>query len=128
MRCLSIKQPWAHAIIHLGKNIENREWPTSYRGLLAIHASKGTDNLNAYDLKDWSVEFGVEFPKPDAYTLGAIIGVVDLVDCLPLAKVEDQPWADGPWCFLLANPRPITPFPCRGALSLWLPPKGFVFP
>ena len=32
MKCLSIRQPWAWAIIHAGKDIENRCWPTSYRG------------------------------------------------------------------------------------------------
>jgi len=41
-RALSILQPWAHAIVHLGKRIENREWRNgcSYRGEILIHASK----------------------------------------------------------------------------------------
>jgi hypothetical protein len=28
---------------------------------------------------------------------GAIIGPVDLIDCVPLEKVEGQPYANGPW-------------------------------
>lgn len=37
---LSIRQPWAWAILHAGKTIENREWPRcSYRGPIFIHAS-----------------------------------------------------------------------------------------
>jgi ASCH domain len=43
MKALSIRQPWAWAILRAGKRIENREWraPPSYRGPLLIHASKG---------------------------------------------------------------------------------------
>lgn len=38
---LSIRQPWAWAILHAGKRIENREWRggCSYRGPVLIHAS-----------------------------------------------------------------------------------------
>lgn len=40
LKALSIRQPWAHAIVHLGKTIENRDWRgCSYRGPILIHAS-----------------------------------------------------------------------------------------
>jgi hypothetical protein len=29
---------------------------------------------------------------------GAIIGSVDLIDCVPLENVEGQPYANGRWC------------------------------
>ena len=29
MKALTIKQPWAWAIIHAGKDIENRDWVTA---------------------------------------------------------------------------------------------------
>ncbi len=50
-RALSILQPWAHAIVHLGKRIENRDWRTgcSYRGEILIHASKGIGSIDAFD-------------------------------------------------------------------------------
>ncbi|MFL6864136.1 MAG: hypothetical protein ACJ8DZ_14170 [Allosphingosinicella sp.] len=38
---LSIRQPWAHAILHLGKDIENRGRCHRHRGLTLIHASAG---------------------------------------------------------------------------------------
>jgi len=38
---LSIRQPWAWAIVHAGKDIENRNWPTRFRGRFLIHAAKG---------------------------------------------------------------------------------------
>jgi hypothetical protein len=42
-KALSIRQPWAYAICHLSKRVENRAWkhPPSYRGPLLIHASAG---------------------------------------------------------------------------------------
>lgn len=40
MKALSIRQPWAWMILHAGKDIENREWPTRFRGRVLIHASK----------------------------------------------------------------------------------------
>jgi hypothetical protein len=39
MKAMSIKQPWVHAILHEGKDIENRSWQRSFRGWVAIHAS-----------------------------------------------------------------------------------------
>ena len=35
---LTVRQPWASAIICVGRDVENRTWSTSYRGLLYIRA------------------------------------------------------------------------------------------
>ena len=35
MKALTIKQPWAWAILHGGKDIENRNWFTSVAGGVA---------------------------------------------------------------------------------------------
>lgn len=50
-RAISIMQPWAHAIVRLGKNVENREkWlGSSFRGPVLIHASKGVGSLDEFD-------------------------------------------------------------------------------
>ena len=40
MKVLSIKQPWASAIVYGLKDVENRNWQTSYRGPILIHSSK----------------------------------------------------------------------------------------
>lgn len=39
MRCLTLTQPWASLIAFGAKHIETRNWSTSYRGPLAIHAA-----------------------------------------------------------------------------------------
>jgi len=40
MRALSVKQPWAWLIVNGYKKIENRNWPTSFRGRIYIHAGR----------------------------------------------------------------------------------------
>jgi hypothetical protein len=121
LRALTVVQPWAWAIIHGPANgpkklIENRSWATPYRGPLLIHAGKSLTRLGDY---------GPGEPEPKSLVFGAIIGVVELVDCVPLERVEGQPFAEGPWCWLLDKPRAITPFPCSGLMGLWNPPAGF---
>jgi hypothetical protein len=46
MRALSIRQPWAWAILHAGKDIENRDWKPGnparrFRGSFLIHGRDG---------------------------------------------------------------------------------------
>jgi hypothetical protein len=86
MRALTVRQPWAYAIIHLGKDVENRSRNIagSYRGPIAIHAGKRLDTAaldEAARLAGHSVSslIGLMADAP----LGAIIGVVDLVDVHP---------------------------------------------
>ncbi|MQA14935.1 MAG: ASCH domain-containing protein [Pseudonocardiaceae bacterium] len=56
MRALSIRQPWAWAILHAGKDVENRSWPIRHRERLVIHAAKTVDHqamvvaLRCYDV------------------------------------------------------------------------------
>ncbi len=118
IKALTICQPWAWAIVAGHKRIENRSWPTRYRGPLAIHA--GLSRRWLPEGEAFIRRQGIWLP-PDL-EFGAIVGLVDLVDCLPLAAVADDPWASGPVCWVLANPRPITPRPWRGALGLFSVP------
>lgn len=116
LRCLSVRQPWAWAIIHGPKRIENRSRPTNYRGQLLIHAAKAVDRLGDY---------GNGEPAKSELVFGAIIGIVDLIDCVSVEEVKSQPFAEGPFCWILDNVRAFTPFPCSGSLSLWKPPADF---
>jgi hypothetical protein len=122
---LSVRQPWAWAIIHAGKDIENRMWRhpnpgLRFRGPVCIHASSGLGREEFEDAID-SVELaagpGVRF-LPHAHELvrGAIIGVVDVVD---VVRQSSSPWWCGPVGLVLANPRPVTPIPCKGQLGFF---------
>lgn len=127
MKAVTIQQPWAHLIIHgyfdaqtgavRRKDVENRVWPCNYRGPLAIHAGKGLDYVKTtprerFGLKLWDLAFG------------AIVGVVEMHDCVPLAKCRDSQWAEGPYCHLYREPVAIDPVPAAGKQGLWtLPPE-----
>lgn len=119
MRALTVCQPWAWALIHGPKRIENRTWHTSYRGPLLIHAGKS---------KEWLIDLlndGTIVPM-DEVVFGAIIGRVDLVACVreTSEKVKEDLFAEGPWCWVMENPQPIEPIPARGSLGFW----GFDLP
>lgn len=118
MKCLTVCQPWPWGIIHGPKRIENRSWPTSYRGPLAIHAGKS---------KAWlqdSLPDGTRVPLQEM-EFGKIIGVVDLVGCVPIEQVADDPFAYGPWCWILQNPRALAvPIPYKGQLGLFEVPDA----
>lgn len=53
MKALSIRQPWAWMILHAGKDVENRNWCTDYRGWVAIHAAKGCTHDEFEDAMLW---------------------------------------------------------------------------
>lgn len=120
MKCLSIKQPWAWAIIHGGKPVENRSYPRKYRGPLLIHAGKTFDH-NGYA---WMIEnkgiLGLDIPNlgfPETYfKVGGIIGKVDMVDCVTR---YDSEWFFGKYGFVFKNPEPLPFQPCRGQLGIF---------
>lgn len=124
MKALAILQPWAWAIIHAGKDIENRSWPSTYRGPLLIHASKGMTNayfggasttINAILDETGS---GLWCPDPSDLQFGGIIGRVDMVDCV---RESDSPWFFGQFGFKLTNAA-VLPFrSLKGALGFFDP-------
>lgn len=114
-KALSIQQPWAYLILHHGKDIENRDWYTNYRGTILIHAGKKLDK-EAYEFI-----CGIGYPKlhlPPRIELpmGGIVGQVDIVGCV---KKWDSPWFEGKYGFVLENPKPLTLIPCRGKLGIF---------
>ena len=76
MKVLTIKQPWASLIVYGYKKYEFRSWKTNYRGKILIHAGLSLEKENGERFKDYSLE----------YTLGAIIGEAELVDCILVNK------------------------------------------
>lgn len=137
MRVLTVRQPWAWAIIHGGKTVENRTRNIAgdYRGPVAIHAGLAWDRFWPEDgpLEDAMLDEmhrrRHQEPWPWNEHRGAIIGVVDLVDVhwAPLGdSAAGEPWGeDECWHLVFANPRAIkTPISFRGGLGLrWLDPE-----
>ena len=127
MKALSIHQPWAWAILHAGKTVENRTWYTKYRGPLLIHTSKKKATYDREAKHDWLKLYGVVLPPWHELPTGAIVGVVKLVDCLQASQVDPSPWVEGPVCWVLANPRSFSePVPYRGAQGLFDVPDELI--
>lgn len=103
MKTISVLQPWASLIAIGAKRIETRSWQTTFRGPLAIHASKKrpprqgdlpwdtfstitnaiTKALGCWDCK-WS-----NIP------LGCVIATCRLVNCIKI-----NPFLSGQYCFI----------------------------
>lgn len=115
MKALSIQQPWAWAILHAGKNIENRQWNTRHRGEFAIHAS-------ALGQRYAPLPNGISAPPLNDLPASAIVGVAEVEDVI---TASDSPWFLGKYGFVLANVRPLAqPIPCKGNLYFWdVPPR-----
>lgn len=118
MKAISVRQPWADAILHFGKRIENRTWNTRYRGPLLIHAARqpAEDEDVARDfIARASGQFGANcIPAAEHY--GGIIARAVLVD---VVRESSSPWFTGPYGFVLADVEPVPFFPCRGMPGLF---------
>lgn len=120
MKAVTVCQPYAHLIALGEKRVENRTWPTRYRGPVLIHAGKS---------RAWLCG---DKPSPDM-AFGALVAVAQLVDCIDVRHIraggdccDKYPWiyghahTEGPWCWVLADVRPFDlPLPWKGALSLF---------
>lgn len=118
---LSIRQPWASAIVHSVKDIENRTWSHPTRGFICIHASRWTQKNFTEDSEDfWSLVsqrgIAAKLPKIENNHFGAIIGIAEIVDCVARSS---SPWFVGRYGFVLANAQPIQPIPVNGVLGFF---------
>jgi hypothetical protein len=120
-KALSIRQPWAWAIVNAGKDIENRTRRFNYRGPICIHAS-ATVKVIEY-IEDWARiyrRFDVRPPNVDdvrngSFT-GGIIATAEITDCV---ETSTSPWFQGPYGLVLANVQPVDFIPLKGALGLF---------
>lgn len=122
MRVITLRQPWAYAIVYLGKDIENRATNIAgtWRGPLAIHQGTRVDQEAMAVFRDQD-----NLPFPDLMTAsGVVLGATTLDDQhAPHPDVARCGfWAQpGAWHLQLGETRPIEPIPARGWLGLWHP-------
>lgn len=141
MRALTLTQPWATAILSMGKDIENR--PIAPRCIapgerFAIHAGLKVDDGDTWGIRHLLGQLPADLPK------GAIVGTVELVGwvrCVTpdpdnffdteglsdeqLASVLASPWrARASKCaWLLRAPRVLRgPIPFKGSQGIWTVP------
>ncbi|HEY0982806.1 hypothetical protein [Schlesneria sp.] len=120
---MTIKQPWVHAILHEGKDVENRSWKRDFRGWIAIHAG-GTPN------RDAGFPRGHRIPDLDTLDYSAICGVARIVNIVTKTRSKwfwrpDDGTINYGWVFGDVTPLP-KPIPCKGALQLWEVPTKVV--
>lgn len=121
-KALSVRQPWAYAILHLSKDVENRSWRPgntgmNFRGPVCIHASSGLGREEYEDAADSIRQIcGKAVPPARDLPRGAIVGTVEIVD---IVKESASPWFFGAIGLVLRNPQPITPIPAGGQLGFF---------
>lgn len=116
---LSIRQPWAWLILHGGKDIENRDWPTRVRGRILVHAAKGMTESEYEYAVDAAIANGADLrAMPDWKHMqrGGIVGSVEIVDCVAASA---SPWFIGGCGFVLRDPRPLPFVPYKGRLGFF---------
>lgn len=129
---LSLRQPWAWVVVHGGKNIENRKWPTKFRGPFLVHAAKGMTRDEYEDAVDFAhdVDPTIIVPEPKVLDRGGIVGVASVVGCIAPCCSQPpslfstvsckHPWhMPGQFGFLLADVAPLPFTPCRGMLGFF---------
>ena len=124
MKALSVRAPWWWAILH-GKPVENRDWPTRFRGRVWIHAGKwwklsGVKEDYA-DVAEMAKRDGFDWPDPCFAALhqsgGCIVGSVTVVDCV---TAHPSAFFVGEYGFVLRDPLfLIKPIPFKGALGFF---------
>lgn len=121
IRGLTLIRPWAWAVAHAGKDIENRTWePPRYMlgGFVAIHAGMKWDEDAASGIE---CELDICVPDEDAHPSGVIVAVARIAGIQ--RESFGSPWFCGPVGWQLRDVVRIEPVPCKGAQGLWvLPP------
>jgi hypothetical protein len=139
MRALTLIRPWCWAILHAGKDVENRSWPPMERLLgsrIAIHSGMKYDD-GAAGAIDGLTELG-SAPRNEEWPGGHIVGTVrvdgwvesigEVFDWQGIARSEAvkaarSPWFVGPIAWVLRDPVALAErVPCRGAQGLWTLP------
>ena len=149
MKAITVHQPWATLLALGEKQYETRSWATGYRGLIAIHASKSTDDLlNFFNWTEFVKKHGYTDPfsfntmahkaimkhyEPgfklfgEIHPTGCILAVGELVamhkGAPPELSYQERTFGNfghGRVAWELANMRRlVTPIPARGQQGLW---------
>lgn len=141
MRAFTVYQPYAYAIVAGLKGYETRPRRTNIRGRVAVHAGKKRLNVDGlFKLLNREINYGKAIRKKfdkEIETLnrviglvyGAVIGTVEIVDCIPVEDVVDSltereralgDYSPGRWAWVLKNPVMFdTPIRARGKQGWW---------
>jgi hypothetical protein len=120
---LTLHQPYAHAITHLGKKVENRCWtPPGHVRRILVHAGKADSPAGWVMLRQ--LGFAV---RPETVVASAIVAIAAVIwvckDAIDGGPCACSRWAvPGQYHWLLGTVWPLArPVPCAGRQRLWYP-------
>ena len=124
---LSIRQPWAWLIVNGYKDIENRDWPTTFRGNLLVHAgitlTRKYYNETCAEL-DAAGLLPPDLPSFEAMLRGGFVGRTHIVDCI---EEHASPWKqEGTHGFVLEGSEVMDFVPYRGRLGFFNVPNQVI--
>jgi hypothetical protein len=137
IKAISLYPPWSEFIKLGAKRYETRSWQASYRGLIAIHASKRWTD----EEKEAAAMLHRQFPAIPLIenpTLGAVLCICRMLDCVrtesisPSVSAHERAvggWATGRWAWEMEVLEVFdTPIPLRGQQGLfdWEFPTDFL--
>ena len=123
MMALTICDPYPEMILDGSKRVENREWYTTYRGWVLVHAGKSREWMEPGDFKT--------YPN---LAWGAIVGRMEVIGCYHIRRImagefDQHPrlfWlrghehTHGGFCYVIDRRQRLrSPVPARGAMGLW---------
>jgi hypothetical protein len=117
LKAITLHRPWGYAIVHFGKDIENRTWrcPLPVCAYIAIHNGKRWDALGAKFIQNTTDTFDAQM-NPLEDPPGAIIAIARFAGNV---QTSESPWFSGPIGWKLEAITPVDPVYCRGQQGLW---------
>jgi hypothetical protein len=127
-KALSIRQPWAWAILDAGKDVENRNWQPNnpnlrFRGEFFIHAAQGMTVREYSDFADfYQLQIDPKAFPPSRAVLprGGIVGIAEIAD---IVTDHASPWFFGRVGLVLRNVRRTNFVLMKGALGFFNVPS-----
>lgn len=140
IKALSLRQPWAYAVLNLGKRVENRDWQQTnrarkFRGTFLIHVSKSRTRMDREDYEELTWRGGhipgfisrqklLAMPNFEDLERGGIVGITDVVGSIENANCMEHvstqhDWYNGGFALKLANVKPLPLTPCNGMLGFF---------
>jgi hypothetical protein len=141
VKALSLTQPWATLIAIGAKRFETRSWNTTYRGRIAIHATKTMPRAArhfAYGdpagrvLNEAGILLGADcrdLPKGAIIAVATLAGVARTEEITAMSQglqpheIEFGDYRAGRFAWALHDIVALPgPLPCQGMLGLWTVP------
>jgi hypothetical protein len=133
LRAFTVHQPWARLIAIGEKLVENRDWHTNHRGIIAIHSSRSDACIRPkYDPRTKRWIDPRTMLLTDDMPHGVIVGLCEIIDTVQHRAMPSHPvwwrlqehaYATGSVCWILARPFVLPkPIAVRGQQGIWKVP------